>query len=336
MSALTSIEWTDRTWNPVRGCALVSPGCTNCYAMRVAHRFSASGAPYDGLTKGREKLGPVWTGQARFIPSALVEPLSWRKPQRIFVNSMSDLFHDDITNEQIAAVFGAMAAAPQHKFQLLTKRPERMRRWFDWLRSLADEPALNCAALLLETEPEMDGPIHCKYGPNPDASWPLPNVWIGVSVEDQQRADERIPHLLATPAAVRFLSCEPLLGAVRLDGLLRGKPSHSPFLDWVICGGESGPGSRPMHPAWTRSLRNQCGGAGVPFFFKQWGDWIPIDRPWAADSPPPLAKNERWLNAAGGQGFHGVDVYRVRRVGKKAAGRLLDGREWSEMPAVAS
>jgi protein gp37 len=165
----------------------------------------------------------------------------------------------------------------------------------------------------------------------------LPNVWLGVSVEDQATADERIPSLLDTPAAVRFLSVEPMLGPILfrdVPGFNRSGSAGHEILNhlWVIVGGESGPGARPMHPDWARSIRDQCVTARVPFFFKQWGEWLPIDQPWKQDSPKNLGKNERWMNLAGGHGFHGENVWRMRRVGKKAAGRELDGRTWDEMP----
>lgn len=240
MSASTSIEWTDKTWNPVRGCARVSPGCENCYAERMAHRFSGKGQPYEGLTV-LGKHGPRWAGAARFVPDMLGEPLRWRKPQRVFVNSMSDLFHEDVTNEQIADIFQVMAKCRQHTFQILTKRPKRMVEWFGWMGKEATE------------------------------EWPLPNVWLGVSCESQKYADERIPLLLQTPATVRFISAEPLLGPVRLDGFLRGKESHSPFLDWVIVGGESGNGARICDIEWIRAIARQCSAAGVACFVKQLG-----------------------------------------------------------------
>jgi protein gp37 len=232
----TSIQWTDETWNPVVGCARVSPGCENCYAERVAHR---------GLTERHRGLtvvgkhGPRWIGEARFVPEALGKPLHWRKPRRVFVNSMSDLFHDDITFEQIAAVFGVMAATPHLTYQVLTKRPARMVEFFRWM-----------------VRP------------------PLPNVWLGVSVEDQRRADERIPLLLECPAAVRFLSVEPLLGPVYLDyAAFNGCDSFGsmPWIGWVIVGGESGPGARVCDLDWIREVVKQCRVAGVPCFVKQLG-----------------------------------------------------------------
>jgi protein gp37 len=281
----TSIEWTDRVWNPVRGCSLVSPGCENCYAMKQAHRFSGKGQPYEGLTV-LGKHGPRWTGRARFVPEMLEAPLHWRKPSRIFVNSMSDLFHEDVTDEQIAAVFGVMAACQQHTFQVLTKRPERMLKWFGWTakcgQQLVDEVgekppsgspnSAACAHFTGSTllEDALNYVVACN------AAWPLPNVWLGVSCEDQQRADERIPLLLQTPAAVRFVSAEPLLGPISLsvylvDDLARAGRAPRMEIDWVIAGGESGPGARPCNIEWIRSIVQQCKDAGASAFVKQLG-----------------------------------------------------------------
>lgn len=285
----TTIEWTDVTWNPVRGCELVSPGCTNCYAMKTAHRFSGVGQPYEGLAKLGAR-GPMWTGSARAVPDMLAAPLSWKKPRRVFVNSMSDLFHDDVPNDFIAAVFGVMAACPQHTFQVLTKRPERMRAWFEWLESDRDSKRfrhpeiVEHAAVVARDGGDERGADRLFGAANAVTgrdTWPLPNVWLGVSVEDQKRADERIPALLAVPAKVRFLSCEPLLGAVDLSAFFGGpyvslpgdriEPNYNFGIHWVIVGGESGPGARPFDVAWARSLVRQCRDASVPVFVKQLG-----------------------------------------------------------------
>lgn len=277
MSAETSIEWTDVTWNPVRGCSLVSAGCTNCYAMKVAHRFSGPGKPYEGLTELGPN-GPRWSRKIRLVPEALDEPLAWREPRRVFVNSMSDLFHEDIPEEFIAAVFGVMAARPKHTFQVLTKRPERMR---DVVSRLTVEMVRECT--LRATGVMLAG----------GWSWPRPNIWLGVSAENQETANERIPLLLQTPAAVRFVSAEPLLGPIdfrreansrrlwlrgpmaALGGSLRD--DWLPPLDWVIVGGESGPGARPCEVAWIASIVEQCRSAGVACFVKQLGAHV-IDR----------------------------------------------------------
>jgi protein gp37 len=306
---MTSIEWTDTTWNPVRGCSKVSPGCTNCYAERTAARQAHSG--YEGLVRIGEG-SPRWTGEVRLVPEKLDDPLSWRKPRRVFVNSMSDLFHEKLTNEEIAAVFASMALAPDQTFQVLTKRAKRMHAWFRWAASeweTIDSPA--AIAFAKENGHGPNSNIVLKHaqggrvlahleqwGDDFAAPWPLPNVHVGVSVENQAAADERIPLLRETPAAVRFLSVEPLLGPVALDAIdvswedrirtldalngvvMRGEVGTAAEhveedgldrIDWVIVGGESGPGARPCDVAWIRSVVEQCKAAGVPCFVKQLG-----------------------------------------------------------------
>lgn len=284
MADRSSIEWTDATWNPVRGCSIVSPGCTNCYAMRQAHRTSGPGGAYRGLTMVT-KGGPVWTGRVRMVPDLYDAPLHWRRPRRVFVNSMSDLFHEKIDLEHIAGLFGIMAMAQQHTFQILTKRPERAIEFFDWIANDADGQTMGC---ILHAR-ELCGMRSWKYEPMDDGPpWPLPNVWLGVSVEDQKRADERIPLLLQAPAAVRWISAEPLLGPVDLSMHLGMAANHEDLrglLNWVVVGGESGPGARSFDIAWARSLRDQCRAVGVPFFLKQLGRYPLSDRdegyPWA-------------------------------------------------------
>lgn len=219
--ATSKIEWTDLTWNPVRGCTRISPGCINCYAERMAARFSGPGAPFDGFAIMGQS-GPRWTGRVKLDERKLLDPLYWRKPRRVFVNSMSDLFHESLSDEAIWRVFAVMAATPHITYQILTKRAERMRYWLtngcatSWSQGLARS-------------------IEQFIGPGPPPRWPLPNVWLGVSCEDQQRADERIPHLIQTPAAMRFVSLEPLIEAVDVRRYLTG----AIHLDWVIVGGES-------------------------------------------------------------------------------------------------
>lgn len=260
----TEISWTDMSWNPVRGCSRVSEGCRHCYAEQQAARIvrMAKGrpSPYDGLVKLTAAGEPRWTGEVRLVPEHLADPLRWKKPRRVFVNSMSDLFHESLTNEQIAAVFGVMAAAPQHTFQILTKRARRMREWFEWAGRLTLDD--------LEAEAKLQAGEDRDYVAVRGHTWPLPNVWLGISVENQEAADERIPELLRTPAAVRFLSCEPLLGPVDLCHVQhRGRQGER--ISWVISGCESGPGARPCEVEWLRSLRDQCAAAGVPYFLKQ-------------------------------------------------------------------
>ena len=335
----TSIEWTDESWNPVTGCSHVSEGCRNCYAERLALRKLQ---PYD--------TGLPWTKQnaeanVRLHPERLEIPLRWRKPRRVFVNSMSDLFHEQVPDEFIAAIFGTMAAAPQHTFQVLTKRPKRMIEWFQWVVEQDHDSGydsgdtipgrLACCWEALRHEvlhhPDGDsGPIHMKYAADPNGPWPLPNVHLGVSVENQETVDKRIPLLLETPAAVRFVSAEPLLGLIDLSPHIKAGAG----IDQVIVGGESGPGARPMHPQWARSIRDQCIEMDVAFFFKQWGEWV-LYQLIAGDDLGGECRNGRarivQLDREPDGHLRCGDVW-MRRVGKKTAGRLLDGREWSEYP----
>ncbi len=309
----TKIQWTNRTWNPTRGCSRVSPGCEHCYAERQAARFAGAGkligngvapqlqskpGPYHGLVR-RGKQGARWTGKVVLVPEKLSEPLRWRKPCRVFVNSMSDLFHESLSNEEIAAVFGIMAACPQHTFQILTKRSKRMREWFAWIEGRRAKQGDNCAAVeCLMHAQHADSKVPCIASKS--LSWPLPNVWLGVSAENQQRADERIPDLLATPAAVRWVSAEPLLGSITFDadwmlprckacgrhsargqcceyepdctgGTVHSSQQQTALLDWIVCGGESGPGARRCNVEWIRSVVRQCEAANVPVFVKQLG-----------------------------------------------------------------
>lgn len=288
MSGPTKIEWTDATWNPIRGCSRVSSGCEHCYAERQASRFSGPGQPFEGLARdGR------WTGRVELIPEKLSEPLRWRKPRRVFVNSMSDLFHEGLTFEDVAAIFGVMAASPTHTFQVLTKRPAAMRRWFDRVESQGESPDTVVQRQAFRKIGE-GFPLHPVKGTLKSHPWPLPNVHLGVSVEDQATADVRIPLLLQTPAAVRFVSVEPMLGPVDIDQMwipLWWRPSPSTALasgmvtpdmpawtriggaalDWVIVGGESGPNARPCEVGWIRSIVEQCRAAMVPCFVKQLG-----------------------------------------------------------------
>ncbi len=355
MSTKTAIEWTDATWNPVTGCTKVSAGCKHCYAERKWPRLA--GNPKT-VYYGRQFADVLTHGDR------LDQPIRWTKPRMIFVNSMSDLFHEAVPDDFIDSVFGVMWAClwgrnekPGHVFQVLTKRAGRMRDY------------------LLQDRREYWARAAVNYGGgiDPDLIWdqvmgadgPHPRIWIGVSVEDQKSAEERIPTLLEMPAAVRWISAEPLQGPVNLTAILpeyperldalegrlycdephtAGSYEEVPRLDWVVVGGESGPKARPMHPDWARSLRDQCNAAGVPFLFKQWGEfateyqsgrdinfcydrsttggWIEMDGTYslgdgAAPSDPMTAEH-------------------VFRIGKKAAGRLLDGREWNQYPEISS
>ena len=264
----TTIAWTNRTWNPIRGCSRISSGCSRCYAEAIAARFSKPGQPFEGFAERRlvgvtgEEDGRIegrWTGRVELIPEKLDEPLRWRKPARVFVNSMSDLFHESLTSHEIGRVFATMANAPRHTFQILTKRPKRMLNFFMEM-SLVEAPLILTRSA---------------------GKWPLPNVWLGVSVEDQKTADERIPLLLKTPAAVRFVSYEPALGTVDFRWGGASLPEFAPHrplptVDWLIVGGESGPGAWPCDLAWIRSAVRQCKESGTAAFVKQAGS-TPVD-----------------------------------------------------------
>lgn len=264
---MSKIQWTDETWNPVVGCSIVSPGCTNCYAMKMAQRLERMGQePYRGLTKLSAKRGQVWTGKIRCLPERLGQPLKWRKPRRIFVNSMSDLFHEDVPFEFTAGVFGVMAACPQHTFQILTKRPEQMLNWFQWIAENV-LPWAECgyhAAGFMRRLGLYDHWCALSERGWFDEGWPFANVWLGVSCEDQERANERIPLLFQCPAAARFVSAEPLLGPIDIS-------LAAPYLDWLIVGGESGPGARGCELGWIEAIVKQCQAAAVPVFVKQLG-----------------------------------------------------------------
>lgn len=310
MGDKSGIQWTDATWNPSTGCTRVSAGCDNCYAFQLHDQR------HEAWKSGRWPEAPAQYhrpfSEVQLIPERLTLPLRWTKPRRIFVDSMSDLFHADVPDHFVAAVFAVMAGAPQHTFQILTKRPRRMERL------LNDRQFQTGVEELYRTAPELE---YAGAWPR----WPLPNVWLGTSVENQEAA-YRIDWLVKTPAAVRFLSCEPLLGPLDI-GNWTGYPAtpsereimaeffeaFGPLPDtsmnaqigrdqdavrqnlWVIVGGESGPGHRAVDPEWVRGLRDHCVGLDIPFFFKQWGGRT-----------------------------------------AKAGGRELDGRTWDEMPAVAS
>lgn len=243
----SKIEWTDATWNPVAGCSIISAGCTNCYAMQMARRLEAMGAEkYTGLTR-KSGQRTAWNGKVREDQAALKAPYSWRKPRKIFVNSMSDLFHEQVSDAFILAVWQVMHDTPRHTYQILTKRPERMA---GFLARYVQPPVWRVV-----------GRSESEYYTALDI---LPNVWLGVSVEHAATVS-RLNALRDTPAAVRFVSFEPLIGRV-------GTPNLT-GIDWAIVGGESGLHARPMRPEWVGEIQRQCRLAGTAFFFKQWGAW---------------------------------------------------------------
>lgn len=307
----TKIEWADMTINPVVGCSKCSPGCDNCYAERFATRLAKNPATAQKYAVVIDEHGK-WTGNFNvdLTPFASLP----KKSKRIFIGSMCDIFHENASYNWFLWIVHRMSQYPQHTFILLTKRPQRMNKFI----SLTRETDTDCGL------------------------WPLPNLWLGVTVCNQAEADAKIPVLLQTPAAVRFVSVEPMLGPVDLGHLswtdiigstadknaltgktwIQGNCGESSQtlqgnrLGWVICGGETGPGARPMHPDWVRGLRDQCQAAGTPFFFKSWGEWWPGE--WGR------LYREKTISYADGQD--------MVLIGKRRAGRLIDGREWNEVP----
>ncbi|MFU2936902.1 DUF5131 family protein [Pseudomonas aeruginosa] len=388
MADKTKIEWTDATWNPIRGCSRVSEGCRYCYAETVAARVIAmdrgrgipagQGAYDELLAKGGQ-----WNGRIKVVESVMDQPLRWRKPRLIFVNSMSDLFHENVPLEVIDQIFAVMLACAalnnrKHTFQVLTKRPERMREYLlsrtpsehlktwalagDGLVHMQDENVLfseHVAGLLGfdwdENGENSSGSEYMAWGYT-SKLFPLPNVWLGVSIEDQAAARDRIPLLLETPAAVRWLSVEPLLGPVDLQHIKLHTGDefnalygwHEPGtmrrvrgVDWVVVGGESGPNARPMHPEWAFELRDQCAADGVPFLFKQWGEWRPpLDGEEFSTAMGRTQRVPAFIVAKNGT-VHCFEspttadgALPMLRVGKQAAGRLLDGQLFDGYPTT--
>jgi protein gp37 len=329
MAEHTTIEWTDATWNPVTGCTLVDEGCRHCYAATLAATRLKNHPSRAGLARINAGGEAKFTGEVRWNEQWLDQPLRWTRPRKIFVCAHADLFHPAVPDAWIDRVFAVMAMAPHHTFQVLTKRPERARAY------LTDPFVLARVAGAASTIPWQGNRVLVF-----DGTTPLPNVWLGTSVSDQASADLRIPDLLATRAAVRFLSVEPMLGPVDLTRI-RIAPEHHTIIDGlrgyalsaggrtrlnlVIVGGESGRGARPMHPDWARALRDQCQAAGVAFHFKQWGQWLHEDQ--------QEADGFDWADAAERNLIHAwPDQSDSIRLRKSAAGRLLDGREWNEVP----
>jgi len=315
----TPIEWADATANFLNGCSVLSPGCTNCYAMRLAGTRMKNQVSRAGLTRP-SKAGPVWTGEVRPHWPALAAVLGWSRPRMIFWNAHGDIGHDAVSDDLIDANVAAIALTPQHTHQLLTKRSPRMREYFHGLDREGGIGRVARFAKAMNLIYEHTRHRLCRPGAGvPVVPHPLPNLWMGVSAEDQPRWDERVADLRQINAAVRWVSGEPLLGPIVDTDRMRG-------IDWLVVGGESGP--RPMHPDWARGLRDQCAAAGVAFHFKQWGAWKPF-LGWKDGV-------SRYVDASGSYGPENIyrfgDGQYAVRVGKKAAGRELDGREWNEVP----
>jgi protein gp37 len=281
----TKIEWVRNadntqgvTWNPVTGCTPISDGCKNCYARRMARRLAGR----YGYPEAPRHF------DVTLHPERLEEPLHWRRPRTVFVCSMSDLFHNHVRFRFVSDLLSVIAQTPQHTYQILTKRPRRMKAFIEATEDL-------------------------QYDRFDDL---FPNVWLGVTVENQRCADERREHFKHTPAAVKFVSYEPALGPIDWTGW--------EFVDQIISGGESGPGARPSHPDWHRATRDFCQENGIAYFFKQWGEWL---------------SSSQWTHADVAMGYYSLKSKRIRldgddlyRVGRRAAGRLLDGQLWEEVP----
>ncbi|HAN19652.1 MAG: hypothetical protein A2X13_14570 [Bacteroidetes bacterium GWC2_33_15] len=311
---MTKIEWTNETWNPIIGCSKISEGCKNCYAEKMANRLA-----YMAIKQSNSDflningigaytlvtLDGKWNGKTKLVPSAFKKPLEWKKPRMIFICSMGDLFHEYVPFEWIDAVFAITQKCMHHTFQVLTKRPERMLEYFK-SRGITN---------------------------------PYLNVWLGVTTENKEEANKRIPVLLNIPAAIRFVSVEPMLSNIQLSGytdegyenLLTGdvfcegmnEPTKRNKIDWVICGGESGTNARPMHPDWVESLQNQCKETNTPFFFKSWGEWAHIH---------VLLCNAKGIK---GKKWYNIDPETALcKIGKSKTGNLIDGKEYKQFPTV--
>lgn len=373
---MSKIEWTEKTWNPIVGCSLVSEGCTNCYAMKMAHRLAsipAQAHAYGGLTRMRMRKngGPVWTGDVRFLEDRLFEPAMNKKPTMYFVNSMSDLFHGKLHDDQIAMIFAVMALCPQHTFQVLTKRPQRAAEWMIENIHRTGAASIDLAAtwairrrpeLFLEMEKGMptyeplqhlakagwkrtDGIFPSPAGSHLETNWaycgkiPFDHIWMGVSIENQATYDQRIEWVWKIPARTIFISFEPLLGPIQLkrtrytsgvSASVEYVPSISMWgFDWMIVGGESGPGARPMHPDWVKGLKDAADVAGIPLFFKQWGEYLPHcqadaedrtdDLPTSAMRQFPSPHNPGKMNS-------------YYKIGKAKAGHKLGSQTYRQFP----
>lgn len=336
MDKPTYKEGAEVFWNLVSGCSQVSEGCKNCHAQVQAGRLNRPGQIYSGLTIRTEE-GAKWTGDTKLSFDLLMEPLKWVKPRNVLVAPLSDLFHENVPDAFIDKVFAVMALCSQHRFVLQTKRAKRL---MEYCQSLKTRPYEVASALMedLKLAPYAPGSqdFHTADGDiqNVVMKGLLPNLSISISIENQAAADERLPALLATPAAEKSVDVSPLLGMIDL------KLMEVSDLAWISVSGEAGPGSRPMHPDWVRSIRDQCSKAGIPFVFPQWGDWVPVaiikqtpevdQRPGHEMAPYKTMR----LSEARNEQLHCVETgstYLMSRVGKKASGRVLDGKIWDEV-----
>lgn len=383
---MSNIEWTHnnktpdgeimpgKTWNVTVGCTEESRGCLNCYAAkmawRIVHMGTKASVAYSGTVKKLENDRVVWTGKVNILEERLLDPVKEKKPTTYFVDSMSDLFHKDIPFEFIDKVMAVMTLCPQHIFQVLTKRTDRMleyfksRQDFDYANSIGEAADIiicenyhlfHVVQKLSKEGQEATGEVYMptnEFLPHLKAvhwahditytdfgkehkivyegPWPAPHIWLGTSIENQKAATDRHASLyeLHRMGWMTWVSNEPFVGRINW------REPYYGFLDWMVTGGESGSEADPMHPDWVYSTGKFCIKNNIPWFFKQHGSWQAIDQPWEQNDPKPLAKNERWMNIEGGHGFHGRNVWRMRKSTKGKTGRLLDGRTHDAMPAL--
>lgn len=351
------IGWTGKCWNIIGGCTNESTGCLNCWSRKLVGTRFRENPRYDGLTVVRGDGKPHWTGKISLFEDRLEEPMHWRKPQLVFVASQADLFHPGVPEEFIDRAFAIMALCPHHTFQILTKRPQRMREYLSDEHEVQERIATALGKMLdgqwiwnegkrfrnriermiglfygYETESDEDTGEEYDVQ-SAETVWPLRNVWLGTSTENQETFDKRAPELLDIAWPVHWLSIEPQVGSIVIpDNYLRE-------LEWIVLGGESGTGARPMHPDWARSVRDQCEATGIPFFFKQTGEWLGWQHQWG-----PFWKSIRgdevdshaWPDITGEEpegwiaDLHDDVVYQW--VGKKAAGDILDGKRYQQFP----
>ena len=368
---MSKIDWTDVTWNVTAGCRKVSEGCRNCWAIRTVPRLAGNGVKgYEQITNSKEQItnksGKAkkllnWSGKIELLEHNLQKPFKYgKKPKRVFVNSMSDLFHEDVPFDFVDKVMAVISLFSQHTFMILTKRPERMKEYFEKLFAdyTPDEIMEKLTSLYSDENflgkdkpfPAMEDEAECFAHNYAMVHGILSNLWLGVSVEDQKTADERIPVLLQIPAAKHFISLEPMLGAVDLSKYLGfdatitchekitedvgkaiiemcNKAGAKKLLDWVIVGGESGAGARPMHPEWVRSIKDQCTMSNVQFYFKQWGAYSMLNDKVANVKCKKIPHVSKMRSI---KGYSDLFI----KVGKKEAGHLLDGIEYRQIPDV--
>jgi protein gp37 len=338
---MSKIEWTIRpgtkseVLNPTTGCDKISAGCRSCYAEVMHRRLTGM---------GQVKYQQPFLGHVRYWPDELAKPFKWKKPRTVFLNSMSDIFHKDVTIEAIAEIYAMMFLTPEHTYIVLTKRADRAKEVLT-SEEFFDEYAKACNRLHDKYNQRLETWLY--FEEELLTMWPLKNVWQGVSIENQEQANIRVPDLLKTPAHIRVLSCEPLIGEIDLRGYLGERCADclcttdvcgciynldgeviNTRISWIICGGESGRNARPMHPDWVRAIRDQCAKAGVAFFFKQWGEWVPINQIGSTDGPKQGGYFDEHRAFKTAKGIEST----MAKVGKNKSGNTLDGKQHLNFP----